>query len=63
MIVLGDHRAIRMLDKLGFDDSDYSVVVKRQGTPSEPVEVGDLSRRYVKPHRAIADLFSQHRGR
>ena len=28
--------------KLGFDDPDYSVVVKNRGEPSEVVEVGDF---------------------
>ena len=52
-----------MLDKLDFDDTDYSVVVKHQGTPSEPLEVGDLSRRHIEPDRTVTDLFSQHGGR
>jgi hypothetical protein len=34
---------VRMLDKLDFEDTDYSVVMKH--TASEPMEVGDLPRR------------------
>jgi hypothetical protein len=30
---------------------------------SQLVEVGDLSRRQVKPDRAVADLFSHYRSR
>ena len=45
-VVFGGHRAHELrMEKGGFDDTDYSVVVKIQGISSEPVEVGDLSRR------------------
>jgi hypothetical protein len=31
-----------------------------QGAPSEVVEVGDLSRREIKPDKAVDGLFSDH---
>jgi hypothetical protein len=40
-----------------FDDTDYSVVMKNRGAPSEPVEVGDLSRQDMVPDRAVSDFF------
>jgi hypothetical protein len=48
------------MDKLHFDRTDYSVVVKNRAPPSELVEVGDLSRWEIKPHRAVIGLFSHH---
>jgi hypothetical protein len=48
------------MDKLHFDRTDYSVVVKKQGTASELLEVGDLSCREIKPGKAIIGLFSHH---
>ncbi len=51
------------MNKLRFDDSDYSVVVKNRGIPSEFVEMGDLSSREIDPDRAVAELFSHHGGR
>jgi hypothetical protein len=50
--------------KLGFDDTDYSVVVKnRAPPPNSLVEMGDLSSREIEPDRAVADLFSHYGGR
>jgi hypothetical protein len=42
-----------------FDGTDYSIVVKNRATPSEFVEVGDLSRRAIKPDWAVIGLLSQ----
>ena len=38
-----DSRRPTLMDKPQFDDADYSAVVKNRATPSELVEVGDLS--------------------
>ena len=54
-------RIIPAMDKLHFERTDYSVVVKNRAPPSEIVEVGDLSCRQIKPGGAVIDLFS-HRG-
>ena len=36
-VVFGGHRAHELrMDKLGFDDTDYSVVVKIRGSPPNP---------------------------
>jgi len=43
------------MGKVGFDDKDYSVVVKNRGGPSKPMEVGDLSSRQI-------DLLSDYGG-
>ena len=44
--VFGRLRAqVSYMAKLRFDDTDYSVVVKNRGGPSEVMEVGDLPRR------------------
>jgi hypothetical protein len=48
------------MDKLHFERTDYSVVVKNRGTASELLEVGDLSCREIKPDKAIIGLFSHH---
>ena len=47
-------------DKLHFDRTDYSVVVKEHCAASELLEVGDLSCREIKPGKAIIGLFSHH---
>ena len=65
-IIFGEYRDYTRLprnnglymDRFGCDDTDYSVVVKNKGLPSEPVEVGDLSSRQIERDRAVAGLFS-----
>jgi hypothetical protein len=51
------------MDKLLFDSSDYSVVVKNRGIPAECVEVGDLSSGEIEPDRSVADFFPHRGGR
>ncbi|HEY1745809.1 MAG TPA: hypothetical protein VGG11_03455 [Xanthobacteraceae bacterium] len=50
------------MSNVGFDDKDYSVVVKNRG-PSKPVEVGDLSSQQIERDWAVVGLLSHHGGR
>ena len=51
------------MNRFRFDDTDIFGCREAKGTTSEPVEVGDLSRRQIEPDRAVADLFSHDGGR
>jgi hypothetical protein len=50
------------MNKLQFDRTDYSVVVKNRAKVAEPVEMGDLPRRKIEPDMAVNVLFSVHGG-
>ena len=52
-----------MLDKIGFDDADYSIVVREHKDDPDPVEMGDLSRRYIECDRPVAAILSHYGGR
>ena len=51
------------MGKLGFDDADYSVVVKNRGPPPNPWRWEIYRAGKIEPDRAVADLFSHHGGR
>src|SRR5499426_4766332 len=50
------------MNKLYYERADYSVVVKKQGTSSKGMEVGDLPGRKCQPHQASIGLFRHYRG-
>ena len=51
---------IPQLKKLYYERADYSVVVKKQGTSSEGMEVGDLPCRKCQPDQAVTGLFRDY---
>ena len=51
------------MDKLRFDASGYSAVVKNKGSPPNAWSREKLSGWEIEPDMAVADLFSNRSGR